>query len=375
MKKNKKLLIGIGIVALLGIVSFGIYKNWQHESSDSGIRIGVLSFLTGTYAQMGQELVNGIILAKEEFRLTNNVDVVLCIEDGKAEAKSAASAMSRLFAKNITSAIIAGDNQVPTVAPMIVQRHIPSIATILSNSKFLESNKKGVWIFRNWISMSAQAHAISSFATAKLKLKRIAILKMQSEFGEESQKTFSKIASANGAEIVFDDSFIESGVDFKSVIAKMINSNPEAVYIPGYGSGYNILINQIKEMGYKGYIFTADAIMNPDAKAVVHNFDNIYFSRFNEPETPVYKTFLNKYEKRFNTEPSVYAAYGYDSFNILMSAIFKNGLDSKTIRDNIINNSPYQTLIGELKLESNGDCILPVSVYQMQDNGTAEIVQ
>ena len=63
MKKNKKLLIGIGIVFLLGIV----VVNVNIKKNDNKIRIAALFPLTGNVASVGEHLKNGLELGCKKF--------------------------------------------------------------------------------------------------------------------------------------------------------------------------------------------------------------------------------------------------------------------------------------------------------------------
>ena len=122
MKKNKKLLIlTISVTAIAILAIFGIFKG-RHE--DDVIRIGVLSFLTGNFAEMGVDLVDGAQLAvealnKSGWMLENIKRAELIVEDGKVEPKTTVAGFRKLLLSNPLCAIVAGDTPVPAAAPLI----------------------------------------------------------------------------------------------------------------------------------------------------------------------------------------------------------------------------------------------------------------
>lgn len=364
MKKNK-LLITIGAAVLIGIIGYNIRE--QLLGRDNTIKIGVLSFMTGTYAQMGNDLANGILLAKDEYETNanNSIKVELKVEDGKAEGKTSASAFARLQQWGLKGAIIAGDNQVPTVAPVIERDNIPTVATIISNSRFIDYNANGVWIFRNWISVTAMAESMAYYAVDKLHLATVAILKMRSEYGDEAEAAFGNVFSKDSGRVLSVESFNETDADARTIISKTIAMHPEAVYVAGYGSCYGVVLNQLRECGFRGIILTGDAVMNPETRGQIKDAHSIYFARFMEPTDSAYDAFKMRYKERFGREASVYSAYGYDSFNILISGFKDRKMSAEDVRNSIMERNTYKTLLGTVKFKSNGDCSIPVAVQLM----------
>ena len=363
-----KLLTAIGVVFMVAIA---IVVAVHLASEKKAVRIGVLSFLTGTYAQMGNDLANGILLASEVYRDESDeekINVELKIEDGRGESKTSATAFARLQLWGMDAAIVAGDNQVPTVAPIIARDKIPTVTTIMSNSKALEYNSKDVWIFRDWISVTALSETMANYASEKLGLSKVALLKMRSEFGDEAEKSFVSTFAKRRGTVALVESFNELDTDAKPIILKAINSNADAIYVAGYGVCYGIVINQIRECGFKGPILTVDAVMNPETKSQIKDFHDIYFVRFVEPTDSGYESFKAKYKKRFAREASVYSAYGYDAFNILISGFKGEKTSANDIRDRIKGRAVYNTLLGQVSFKSNGDCSIPLVVQKMADN-------
>lgn len=365
MKKNK-LLVVVGVAVLIGMIGYNIIHK-QLLGQDNTVKIGVLSFMTGTYAQMGNDLANGILLAKEEYEggADHLMKVELKIEDGKGEGKTSASAFARLQQWGMDASIIAGDNQVPTVAPVVIRDKIPTVATIISNSKCIDLNANDVWIFRDWISVTSMADATADFAVEKLGVSKFAILKMRSEFGDEAEHAFNKRISESGGSVVHVDSFNETDTDARNIITKTLSNKPNAIYVAGHGVCYGVVINQLRECGFDGFILTVDAVISPETKSQIKDKRNIYFSSFIEPNTLIYNSFKERYKKRFGREASIYAAYGYDSLNILILGFNGQKLSAYDLRNNILNHETYHVVLGTLKFKANGDCTIPVAVRSM----------
>jgi len=360
------------VVLLVGTLIGGCHDRKE-------VRVGVLSFMTGTYAQMGHDFVNGILMAQDEcnqqtreFGVGVSFDVM--VEDGKAEAKTSLTAMNRLLFKGVDTVIIAGDNQVPVVAPLVVRSKLPSIATIVSNSKLLEYNSAEPWIFKNCTSIGTESDTIARYGVNELALKRIAVFKMRSEFGEESASAFIAACNRLKASVTDVETFDEAGADFKSIVAKAVGGHPDAVFVSGYGVAYSTILNQVREAGFAGVVLTVNSIINPETQKIVKNYGDMYYASFVKPMTKAYVDFENRYSRRYASAPSIYSAYGYDSFKILAEAVASSRRKDTSVRAELASVHDFQILMGKISFKDNGDAIIPLAVNKMNADGTAVII-
>lgn len=366
MKKNKKLLIGIGIVALLGIVSVGIYKNRQQDSDDNVIRIGVLSFVTGTYAQMGIDILNGATLAKDVFCQSHTNSVVeLVSEDGKGEAKPAVSAFNKLMLLKPNAVLVAGANQVPVTAPIAVKSDVPMLATVIPNSEFLSYNHEVPLLFRNFASSATMARKIAQFATER-GIQSVSCIMIRATVGEESLSAFVDEYTHSGGKVVTTESFDESMTNIKGIVTKTVSGKPDAIYIVGYGSVYAMLFNEIKSVGYKGRILTNDAVSSPETLEILKDKDMIFYSDLDLAVRSEYNAVIDKYKAQYGKEMSPFAIYGYDSFMILAEAAFKAKNEVIRIENVLLRDKGFETLTGTVSFRDDGDCELPVTIKELK---------
>ncbi len=76
---------------------------------------------------------------------------------------------------------------------------------------------------------------------------------------------------------------------------------------------------------------------------------------------------LPDFTKKYNSEPSILAAYGYDSLKILASAIEKSNLTPESIRDELYKIKGYEGVTGKISFDENGDVVQPMGVKIIQD--------
>lgn len=370
--KNLKIIV-VSAVIFIGLVSF--WRIWNTHHGQNSYTIGVLSVLSGPFAEIGEDFVYGIKLAQEEIKQNSGIELSLKIEDGKAEAKTSVSAFRRLLFEDPIATIVVGDNQVPAVAPLISENHIPTIATSTANSTFLEYNKPTAWIFRNFASITLCSRSIALFAYKDLHCKKAGVLYMEGNYGQESKESFNSVFTAQGGVLVGTEEYHQETVDTKSQVAKILSEKPDVIFVSGYGISYCATMNNVREMGFDGPILTGDSISNPESLKNVKNVGNVYFTNQIFPETKDASDFKGRFFARFNRKANLYAAYGYDSFVILAEAIINTSGDKNKIREFVSSIKNKKIVLGEISFEENGDCIVPLSINQMMPDRTQKVLK
>ena len=240
--------------------------------------------------------------------------------------------------------------------------------TLVSTAGFLDAKKP--WIYRNYVSISSAAKYICQYAWKELSAKEVSIIYMQSEYGIEGARAFEKEFIGLGGKITGLESFMPDTLDARAVISKSLAKHPQMLYILGYGTGYNTVVNQVRESGFKGRILTDEPISSPGSVSSIRDFSNILFTSQRTPETTDYVHFAEEYKAKYKKDPSLYATYGYDSVWILAQAITNTPITRMAVRERILSGRTFSTLRGEIIFESNGNCVLPIVINKMNPNGT-----
>ena len=367
--KIKQMVIGASVVAIIAIIVLFGYR-----SQRSDIIVGVVGVMSGPYSEIGQDFTYGMQFAVQEFNASNDSNIKLLVEDGKAEAKTAVSAFRRLLLSSPIATIVVGDNQVPSVSPIIASQKIPTIATSSANSAFLKYNEPETWIFRNFASITLCSESIARFAAEKLNKKRACVLYMISEYGKESSGAFKESFERYGGIVIGEDEFHQEAPGARSQIAKLLLLKPDVVFVSGYGMGYCAVMNQLRELGFSGSILTGDSISNPESLKNIKDLRNIYFTNQIFPDSDEVKLFKKEFQAEYNREANLYTAYGYDSFMLIAKSIKQAGTDRRSVRDQLLKIRSVKTLLGEISFKENGDCEVPLVVNEMLPDGNVKII-
>ena len=367
----KKLIWGLVIVVVVAVFGGRAWWLYQHkETGDNVVKVGILSFTSGQYAKMGQDLVNGIILAKEELANTKDgVKLQLFVEDGKAIAKDSINAFNKLLFHNVDSTIIAGDIQVPPVAPLVAEHKIPTVMTIMGNTGYLKYNQ-GHLMYQIWPSNYGTSYAIGEYAKNDLKLNNVAIIKMGSIYGQDGAKGF---IDALGQKPVIEEEFKPDATDLRPLVLKVLDTKPNAIFVTGHGKAYNAVINHIKEYRFDGPILTGSEINDIQSVENIKDMDGVIFAEAKDfTSSPQFLEFAKRYEKRFGEKPALESAFGYDAIRLLNEAIKRNPSD---IRAGLESIKEFDTFSGKMKLMEDGSSIFHLSIKQMLADKTEKTVK
>ncbi len=111
-------------------------------------------------------------------------------------------------------------------------------------------------------------------------------------------------------------------------IAKIINSNPQVVFISTFGPTQPLIAKQLRQFGYNGLCFTKDLyqvdalnVAGAASNGIAFAYPYLTYSSVDECDDAFIKDFLTAYEAEYGTLPVSDCAYrAYDSMLVLKAA-------------------------------------------------------
>ncbi|WP_417558409.1 ABC transporter substrate-binding protein [Mesoflavibacter zeaxanthinifaciens] len=357
---NKK----IGIIALVLIVLVGgyfVYQSVQKEKTSpveelETIKIGAILPLTGPAGSLGVYYKNGIELKVNEINDNGGFygrKIELFIEDSKTSPKDGVNAANKLIATKDKPLFVFSHLSSISIAisPILKKYKIPLIA-VSASDKLLDYDLA----IRNYITpQRLAAFSFNNFHN-KLNIKNFALIYVNDDFGNSVAENFKLECKNNNVNIVYDDVFNLTETDYKNLVLKIINSNPEGVYITGYGQPLGILIKQLKDYKYKGKICTGIEITQPELIDFLGDyandiyFPNILFNNNSEKEKNV--NFNEEYHKLYHKKSFSASAMAYDGIQIMLDAYQKAGYDTQRFIEIMNMESTFNSLNGELLIKN-----------------------
>src|SRR5205807_1176861 len=86
-----------------------------------------------------------------------------------------------------------------------------------------------------------------------------------------------------------------------------------------------------------------------------------------EKKDPAWAAFRQAFEKRYGSQPDVYAGYGYDAAQLFIHAIRKAGPNKYRVHDQLSSLDEYQGVTGYMRFDGRWDNIAPVITAQCKN--------
>jgi len=337
------------------------------KKGEEVIKIGAILPLTGDGAKYGEAAKEGIELALQEINNKNGIrgkKIQIIYEDSQGIPSIGVSAAQKLI--NVDKIqIIIGDlfsSVTLAIAPIANENKVILFSPASSSPKLTNA---GDYIFRNCASDIFEGEIMGKFVTEKLKLKKIAILYINNDYGIGIADVFRSIVTKNGITISSDEAFEQNSNDFKPQLLKIKNLNPDAIYIVGYKElGY--LLKQAKETGIKKQFLSTVMFEDQDIIKIAGDAaeGTIYSYRTYDTESKDNNlvSFVNSFKSNYNSIPDIFSALSYDALNIIFQAIQTSGYNIEEIKNALYNIKHYPGITGDTTFDENGDVIQPAQI-------------
>ena len=324
------------------------------------IKIGVIQPLTGSVAYNGTADVAGTKLAVEERNARGGVlgkKVEVVIEDGQCRPANSVNAAEKLIQRDKVVALSGAFCSSATLAvmPVAESNKIPLVTGVSSKSDMTEKGNK--WFFRATETDGLLAQSFAKILVDQLKLKKIAYIGVNDDFGRGGVEEFEKQMTALGATTAMKDYFDHGTTDFYTLLTKLRSSGADGVFVAAETQDGSTFVKQKAEFGLEQKVFgvgswaTAD-FMRLAGTAAEGIYAAVPYSY--TMETPKNAGFVKAYEAATKEKPGKYGAAGYNALNILMDAIQRAGsTDAEKIRE-ALGQTDYEGPNGKFNFDAKG---------------------
>jgi branched-chain amino acid transport system substrate-binding protein len=340
-------------------------------------RIGIIVPLTGNQAAFGEALKNGYLIAVDEINAKGGVlgkKLELDFYDDQSKPDQAVQGVSKLVDQDRVPLLIGSFSSESTKAiiPSVTQRQVPLIIPAANADNVMES--KSPWVFRICSGAADYARATLAFLKDNGAPKTMAIVYENTNFGQGAMKAMSAAAPLAGLKIVAVESYEAKSPDYRSVLRRVKQANPDVIYFCSYLLDATTLMRQSEEIDLNPRYYTSAgtgfAVAEfPTAKGAGKSAEyTISIAQW----VPTARwagssEFDAEYFKRYGSHPAHHGMFGYESLQVAVRAITDaKSLDSAKVRDALRNLNLRMTPFGPIKFDAVGQNQHPVLVTQVQ---------
>jgi len=359
----------LGIFMLLSAFVFG----FQSIAAAKTLKIGTLSPLTGPYAQDGTDILQGVKTAVAVFEKAGGVpgyDKVEVIPgDSACDGGKATMAANKLINSEVVGVV--GAYCSSATIPASVPLNEANIVQITPASTHTDVTGRGFkQIFRMPPRDDVQAWSTVKFLEDGLKVKTLALIDDRQTYTVGLTENITKFAEEkNKIKIVALEHITPGDKDFTAVLTKLKRINPDVIYMGVYQPEGSLMVRQAKALGLESKLLSEDAVYHPKFIEVGGEAAEGTFLTFAKaPDTPERRGFEETYKTMWNADTvGSYAFYAYDAGMILLEAIKKAGSTDTDKLVDILRNTTWNGVTGEIKFDHKGDRKLAHIIWIVKD--------
>ncbi|MEJ8846964.1 ABC transporter substrate-binding protein [Variovorax rhizosphaerae] len=363
-----KTLTAIALAASLALGTGAAFAQSQGVSKDE-IRIGTIQDLSGPVAGFGKQARNGMQLRVDEINEQGGVNgrkLKLFVEDSGFDPKRAVLAAQKLVNQDKIF-IMAGHIGTPhnmAAMPVQFEKNVINFFPITAAREMYEPFHKLKYSF------AATYYDQIRMALPKMVkdkgAKKVCSMYQDDEFGLEVERGAEAGLKTIGMEVAEKTSYKRGATDFSSQVAKLKAANCDLVVL---GTIIRETIGAVGEARKTGFnpTFLGSSAAYTD---LIHKLggkpmDGVYATMtvqnpYTDDQSQPVRFWANKYKTKFNEDPTVFSAYGYEIVDAFIQVAQKAGnnlttdsfikvMDSTTFEPDMFG-SPKQTFTATKRL-------------------------
>ena len=329
------------------------------RAQDKTLALGCSLPLSGPMVGFGQPIQQGAVLAVEQFNALGSMPGVrfrLDCNDSQGDAKETVNIAEKLVD---TPGVIASISDFTSTATMAAADTYArgGLLELTPSASHPDLVKLNAWIFRSSETIPTYVEPLADFIIEKLGRKRIAIVQVQTDWGQSVGQTFVAQVRKDGGEIVGDAVYNQGASDFRAILTKLRREKPDAIFLAMLEEEAATFMKQRKQLGLTDIVVVDSGVGLTERSLSLagDSFDGLWSSRLYNPEnpSPVVQGFIKAFGAKYGKTPDIWSAYGYDAANLLMLAAKRAGpsVTRTSERDELLKTGRYEGANGTLSID------------------------
>jgi branched-chain amino acid transport system substrate-binding protein len=352
----------MGILRRIGFLSL-LLGGMIAAGCSSDVKIGAVISQSGTLAPYGEKVKHGLDLAAEEINASGGIrggQVELLYRDDATNEEMARQVTEELISQEGVRIIIGGVSSPTTLAMAPICERTETILLSPSSSA-PEISEAGVYIYRNYPSDILEGTAMAKFAR-DLGLERVVVFALDNEFGAGLTQVFTSQYESKYREVVMSYDFKDGQTgDFPAWVEEAKEINPDGIYIAAYINDMAELLKVIQDADLQVVLLGSGSVTHDLVRMAGPAAENLIYPQPNfdlESDQPAVRSFIDAYRAKYNEDPDIYAAHGYDALKLTALAIENGGgAHPDHLRIGFASIKDYDGAAGMTAFDENGDVV------------------
>jgi branched-chain amino acid transport system substrate-binding protein len=349
----------------------------QAESSQPVLKAGAFVPLTGSAAEQGGWIRDGLNLGASRVQEELGIRVELALEDTSADPKIAVGAFQSLLSREPFSIFFTyGSGVGIALSPLANREKIIQIGLATASPAYRSDND---FNFRNFPSAELESGFLVHTILNDLKIADIAILKIDNDYGVAFAKAFREEFEKQGGRVLIEEILEPKSTDFRSTLLRVRDRKPSLIFIATYPGEGALVLKQARQLGLSMPVVASVAILGskdfvalagPGAEGLLVSTSTPIFLESREPSV---QRFVSRYREALGEDPTVqaiYAARAYDAIYLSALALKECGKqDSECMRQYLFKVRNFSGASGNISFDRYGDVSNTFTMMEYRQGG------
>jgi branched-chain amino acid transport system substrate-binding protein len=364
------------------------------QAAEKTLTVGIELPLTGADAEGATRIKYGAEMAIDEANAAGGVAGykldMMTLDSGTASAGQYDPAQAATNAKRFISdpkvvAVIGPEmsGEGKAMSPILSSGDLATVTPSSTNPDITDPKFAGQYrpkgkaiYFRTVTTDAFQGPNMANYMRDTLKVKSVYILDDSGAYGVGIANAFEGQAKKIGMKVLGHDQLNPKEADYTTILTKIKALNPDSIYYGGVAQAGVKVVKQAADVMPATMIRAGgDGVYGPEyLGAAGFPAADGWYATIASPhvlDDPAMKAWVEKFTKRYGTQPDDYAITAYDASLVVLDAIKRVAASGKEINhENVrdaIQTTKLKTLQGEVSFDENGDIVNRViSVFQIR---------
>jgi branched-chain amino acid transport system substrate-binding protein len=365
-------------------VATDMLRAFQGKLQASQHVIAAVLPLSGKLQAFGTEALNGIQIAVDKARDHLGMNAIgLQVVDSETDKMALRLELGDLLNERHPLAVIGPllSRDLSLVAALADQTTTPFVTPSANMS---DVRHLGDYLFSTAMTQPLQARRLADYAISQAGHHRFCILYPDTSYGHELAALFGNEVKQRGGELIAMESYKETDTDFtqpirrlkeadlkkygqtetvkttkngKNIVRILYTPGFDAVFLPGDFNQVAMIAPQLAFYDVKVPLLGTNTWNSPNlTKLADRSIDGSTFVDaffLDSPDQNV-REFVDRYRRKYQADPSPFAAQAYDATRIVIEAIRKGATTGRAVRDQLMEMQEFPTLTGPASFGASG---------------------
>jgi branched-chain amino acid transport system substrate-binding protein len=325
--------------------------------------VGIVE-LSGTGATAGVNFDNGVKLAVKEINAGGGV-LGRKIDYSSLDTQTQPGVAKALASKAVDQGVplVIGPVYSGSILVSMGETRRAEIPNIVGGEAAAVTQQGNPYVFRASFTQAAAMPKVARYLGDSLKVKNLAILFVNNDFGKGGRDMIIKAVEAKGIKVVADISTDQGQVDFSSSVLKAKQSNADALFVYTNEEESARLLRELRKQGYDKPVVGETTLANDKVIELAGDAANGVVAHVGltaDAPNPTVQAFAKRFQSEYKFKPDHNAMKGYIGMHAAKAIFDKVGkVDpkafAKAMHGASISATQYPGVLFDVTYDDKGD--------------------